>query len=167
MDFRLLSSSRVRTSGDGSSPVRQAVKTECDERVTQRCGEPGRLAPVQKHERERGMFLRLHHGIPGMRIGVWVCARIDGRRMHRRTPRIDRLDRELQHLVLPLVLGGYGRNMFINLGFSLGTSAAFYVVGFMTQYLGSNGDISPEFSAWAPLFLFGTIAVARWDTIRT
>src|SRR5271166_2563961 len=47
-----------------------AVKTECDERVTQRCKEPARLAPVQKHERERGMFLRLHHEIPGMRIGV-------------------------------------------------------------------------------------------------
>ena len=47
-----------------------AVKTECDERVAQRCGEPARLAPVQKHERERDMFLRLHHEIPGMRIGV-------------------------------------------------------------------------------------------------
>src|SRR6202045_5351110 len=40
-----------------------AVKTECDERMAQRCGEPARLAPVQKHERERGMFLRLHHEI--------------------------------------------------------------------------------------------------------
>jgi hypothetical protein len=29
-----------------------------------------RLAPVQKHERERGMFLRLHHEIPSMRSGV-------------------------------------------------------------------------------------------------
>lgn len=73
----------------------------------------------------------------------------------------------LMFISLPLVLGGYGRNMFINLGFSLGTSAAFYVVGFMTTYIGSSGDISPELSAWAPLFLFGTIAVARWDTIRT
>src|SRR5271165_329583 len=62
-------SSRVRTSGDGSF-AGDAVKTECDERVAQRCGESARLAPVQKHERERGMFLRLHHEIPGMRIGV-------------------------------------------------------------------------------------------------
>ena len=30
--------------------------TECDERVAQWCGEPARLAPVQKHERELGMF---------------------------------------------------------------------------------------------------------------
>lgn len=73
----------------------------------------------------------------------------------------------LMFISLPLVLGGYGRNMFINLGMSLGTSAGFYVIGFMTQYLGSNGDISPELSAWAPLFLFGSVAVARWDTIRT
>src|SRR5271165_2146034 len=48
----------------------ETVKTEFDERVAHRCGEPARLAPVQKHERERGMFLRLHHEIPGMRIGV-------------------------------------------------------------------------------------------------
>jgi hypothetical protein len=38
--------------------------------VAQWCGEPARLAPVQQHERERGMFLRLHHKIPGMWIGV-------------------------------------------------------------------------------------------------
>ena len=58
-----------RTSGDGSV-AGDAVKTECDERVAQRCGEPARLAPVQKHERELGMFVRLHNKIPGMRIGV-------------------------------------------------------------------------------------------------
>ena len=38
--------------------------------MAQRCGEPARLAPVRKHNRERGMFLRLHHEIPGMRIGA-------------------------------------------------------------------------------------------------
>ena len=40
----------------------------------QRCGESARLGPVQKHERERAMVLRLHHEIPGMRIGVgeWI-----------------------------------------------------------------------------------------------
>ena len=47
-----------------------SVKTECDERVAQRRNEPARLAPVQQHERERDMFVRLHHKIPGMRIGV-------------------------------------------------------------------------------------------------
>ncbi|MFO0909171.1 MAG: LptF/LptG family permease [Isosphaeraceae bacterium] len=70
-------------------------------------------------------------------------------------------------LSLPLVLGGYGRNMFINLGFSLGTSAVFYAVVFTTQYLGSHSVLSPELSAWAPLIAFGTLAVARWDAIRT
>ena len=32
----------------------------------------------------------------------------------------------LLFMSLPLVLGGYGRNMFINLGFALGNSALFY-----------------------------------------
>ena len=47
-----------------------AVETEGDEGVAQRCGEPARLAPVQNDERERGMVLRLRHEIPAMRIGV-------------------------------------------------------------------------------------------------
>jgi lipopolysaccharide export system permease protein len=70
-------------------------------------------------------------------------------------------------LSLPLVLSGYGRNMFINLGLSLGTSALFYGVNFMCQYLGNNGHISPELAAWAPLIGFGSLAAARWGNIRT
>ena len=50
-------------------------------------------------------------------------------------------------LSLPLVLGGYGRNMFINLGLSLGTSALFYALNFMCSYLGTNGHLSPELAA--------------------
>ncbi len=57
--------------------------------------------------------------------------------------------------------------MFVNLGMSLGTSALFYGATFLSQYLGGNAVISPELAAWAPLIVFGTIAVARWDTIRT
>jgi lipopolysaccharide export system permease protein len=70
-------------------------------------------------------------------------------------------------LSLPLVLGGYGRNTFINLGFSLGTSAIFYVVLFVCQWLGNNRVIAPEMSTWAPLIGFGTVAAARWGGIRT
>ena len=70
-------------------------------------------------------------------------------------------------LSLPLVLGGQGRNMFINLGFSLATSGLFYAASFMAQYFGSSGAISTPLSAWIPLIGFGTLAVARWDTIRT
>lgn len=73
----------------------------------------------------------------------------------------------LMLLSLPLVLGGTGRNMFINLGMSLGTSGLFYSIGFVSQYLGSHEVYSPEMAAWGPLILFGTIAVVRWDTIRT
>jgi lipopolysaccharide export system permease protein len=70
-------------------------------------------------------------------------------------------------LSLPLVLGGQARNMFINLGLSLLASGCFYAVAFMSQYFGSSGAISPELAAWAPVIAFGTIAIARWDTIRT
>ncbi len=70
-------------------------------------------------------------------------------------------------LSLPLVLGGDARNTFINLGRSLGTSAAFYIVLFVSGYLGNNDVISAELAAWAPLIGFGTIAAARWDRIRT
>ena len=73
----------------------------------------------------------------------------------------------LMLLSLPLVLGGAGRNMFVNLGMSLGTSGLFYAANFMSQYLGSHEVYSPEMAAWAPLIVFGSIAVARWDTIRT
>ncbi len=73
----------------------------------------------------------------------------------------------LMMLSLPLVLGGYGRNMFINLGMSLGTSAIFYGAMFLSSYLGGHSVLRPELAAWAPLIGFGTIAVARWDRIRT
>ena len=73
----------------------------------------------------------------------------------------------LMLLSLPMVLGGAGRNMFVNLGMSLGTSGIFYAAGYMAQYLGGHAVLSPELAAWAPLIVFGTIAVARWDTIRT
>ena len=70
-------------------------------------------------------------------------------------------------LSLPLVLGGDGRNMFINLGLSLGTSALFYGLSFLIQYLGNNKVLSPELSAWLPIIAFGTWAAGRWDKIRT
>lgn len=70
-------------------------------------------------------------------------------------------------LTLPQVLGGYGRNMFINLGLSLGTAAMFYGTNFFCQYLGSHAVITPELAAWAPMIGFGTLAAARWGSIRT
>jgi lipopolysaccharide export system permease protein len=73
----------------------------------------------------------------------------------------------LMLLSLPLVLGGAGRNMFVNLGMSLGTSGVFYASNFLCQYLGGHEVFTPEQAAWAPLIFFGTIAVARWDRIRT
>ncbi len=73
----------------------------------------------------------------------------------------------LLFLSLPLVLGGYGRNAFINLGFALANTAIFYGAIILCQYLGSFQIFSPPMSAWAPLFIFGTIATVRWGQIRT
>jgi lipopolysaccharide export system permease protein len=73
----------------------------------------------------------------------------------------------LMFMSLPLVLGGYGRNMFINLGFALGNSAIFYGVGIFCLYLGGESVLSPALAAWLPLFVFGALATHRWGQIRT
>jgi lipopolysaccharide export system permease protein len=73
----------------------------------------------------------------------------------------------LLFLSLPLVLGGYGRNMFISLGLALGNSALFYGALILCQYLGSFAILSPGLSAWVPLIGFGAIASIRWGRIRT
>jgi lipopolysaccharide export system permease protein len=70
-------------------------------------------------------------------------------------------------MTLPLVLGGYDRNMFINLGLALGNTAMFYGVGILCQYLGSSGVLIPALAAWLPLFLFAMLATYRWDRIKT
>ncbi|MGC8642746.1 MAG: LptF/LptG family permease [Isosphaeraceae bacterium] len=73
----------------------------------------------------------------------------------------------LLFMTLPLVLGGYGRNMFVNLGFALGNSAMFYILNLVAQYLGSSGVLAAPLAAWLPLFIFALLAVWRWDQIRT
>ena len=70
-------------------------------------------------------------------------------------------------LSLPMVLSGQNRNMFINLGISLGISAFFYIGLFVMQYLGGEGVVDPMIAAWGPLILFGTAAAANWGRIRT
>ncbi len=70
-------------------------------------------------------------------------------------------------VALPLVLSGMNRNMFVSLGLSLLTSGAFYGVCYVFRYLGDNEVLSPELAAWVPLIAFGTLAVARWDAIRS
>jgi lipopolysaccharide export system permease protein len=70
---------------------------------------------------------------------------------------------------LPIVMGGGARGMFINLGMSLGTSAVFYCVLFLFNYLGNNRamGVTPELASWIPLIGFGSLAALRWDQIRT
>jgi lipopolysaccharide export system permease protein len=96
-------------------------------------------------------------GTQGLEVGVFL---------HGRLLR-PVLSMALLFMSLPLVLGGYGRNMFINLGFALGNSALFYGTLLFTQYLGAFEILSPPLTAWAPLMGFGMIATVRWGQIRT
>ncbi len=73
----------------------------------------------------------------------------------------------LMFMTLPLVLGGFGRNMFINLGLALGNSALFYGTNIVCLNLGSAGVLPPVQAAWIPMFVFGLLAVHRWGQIRT
>ena len=73
----------------------------------------------------------------------------------------------LMALSMPLVLGGFGRNMFLNLGYSVATSATFYASLFFCQYLASHAVFPAEMSAWIPMIGFGTLAVGRWDKIKS
>ena len=74
----------------------------------------------------------------------------------------------LLFLSLPLVLGGEGKNMFINLGLSLATSAAYYAGLFVASVPGrQRRALADRRRLVAALVAFGTLAAARWDTIRT
>lgn len=68
---------------------------------------------------------------------------------------------------LPQVLSGLNKNMFVNLGKSLGTSALFYLCVFVASYFGNNDVLTPAQAAWIPLVFFGCLAASRWDQIRT
>ncbi|QEH33703.1 putative permease YjgP/YjgQ family protein [Aquisphaera giovannonii] len=73
----------------------------------------------------------------------------------------------LLFMTLPLVLGSYGKNMFIGLGMSLGNSAMFYGLVIACAYLGTNAVLPAALACWLPLFAFGLLATWRWDIIRT
>jgi lipopolysaccharide export system permease protein len=77
------------------------------------------------------------------------------------------LSMSLLCVTLPLVLAGVARNTFGNLGKSILTSASYYIGIFLSQYLASHGVMPITLGAWAPLIVFATFAVARWDSIRT
>jgi hypothetical protein len=96
----------------------------------------------------------------------WIDRKKIAMRLHVRLLR-PLLSLALVGMSLPLVLGGYGRNMFINLGFALGNSAIFYGSLLFTGYLGDFDMISMPMVAWGPMMLFGVIATLRWGQIRT
>ena len=62
------------------------------------------------------------------------------------------LGMNLLFMSLPLVLGGYGRNAFINLGFALANSAMFYgAIHLLPVSRQFWRVLSPSMSAWCPV----------------
>ena len=60
------------------------------------------------------------------------------------------------------MLGGYGRNTFINLGFALGNSAMFYGAIIFCQYLGSFAILSPPTGGLDTLDRVRNDRAVRW-----
>jgi lipopolysaccharide export system permease protein len=71
------------------------------------------------------------------------------------------LDITLLFLGLPLVVGRENRNVFIAMGLCMALTAAFIIVGFVTQQMGvmAFGPFTPALAAWAPLMIFVPPAV--------
>jgi lipopolysaccharide export system permease protein len=75
------------------------------------------------------------------------------------------LDFTLLFLGLPLVLKRESRNVFIAIGMCTLVVALFMTVVIGFQHLGTNLLVSPAFAAWAPLILFGPLAVGMADAM--
>ncbi len=74
----------------------------------------------------------------------------------------------LLFMSLPLVLGGYGRNTFINLGFALGNSALFYGGDHLLPVSGRVQDrVAVPGGLAAAHRRSGRSRRMRWDQIRT
>jgi lipopolysaccharide export system permease protein len=83
-----------------------------------------------------------------------------------------RLTRPLLSIVLVLlslsvILGDQNRNIYISVGMCLVVSTAVFVTTATFKFLGDNNLISPALAAWAPLLIFGPIAIVKFDAVHT
>jgi lipopolysaccharide export system permease protein len=76
-------------------------------------------------------------------------------------------DATLLMLGLPLMFSRRSRNVFLSIGICLLVSAAFSVVTLTCQSLGGLNLLRPTLAAWAPILIFGPLAVGMSDTLRT
>ncbi len=78
------------------------------------------------------------------------------------------LDFALVLLGLPLVINRSGRNMFVMIGYAIGTVLAFFLIKTVAGAMGGSGYlISPSTAAWIPIVILGPIAYMRLREIET
>ena len=77
------------------------------------------------------------------------------------------LDMTLLFLGLPLILARESRNIFIAMGICMGLTAAFWIVVFTAQFLGSISlwPFTPPLAAWLPLMIFVPLAAGLSDCL--
>jgi lipopolysaccharide export system permease protein len=83
-----------------------------------------------------------------------------------------RLTRPVLGLLLVLmglasILRDQNRNVFINTALCLVQCATFFGVCFACKQMGDKEYLSPAFSAWLPVLLFGPLAFVRFDAVHT
>jgi lipopolysaccharide export system permease protein len=70
-------------------------------------------------------------------------------------------------LGLAVILRDQNRNVFISTGLCLANCALFFAAIFACKHLGDNEYLSPAFSAWLPVLLFGPVTFASFDGVHT
>ncbi len=73
----------------------------------------------------------------------------------------------LLFLGLPFVLSGNDRRMISLVGVSLVISVGFQFFSLTCHRMGSLGYLEPPLAAWLPVFVFGTLAVALYDMVKS
>ena len=73
----------------------------------------------------------------------------------------------LLFLGLPFVLSGNDRRMISLVGMSLVISVVFQFFSIVCKRLGDMQYLSPELAVWLPVLVFGTVAVALYDMIKS
>jgi lipopolysaccharide export system permease protein len=83
-----------------------------------------------------------------------------------------RLARPLVSIILvvlgiSIILGDNNRNVYIGVGMCLLVCGCFFSATSACKFLGDNNLIAPALSAWIPIFIFGPLALVKFDAVQT
>lgn len=70
-------------------------------------------------------------------------------------------------LAMSVILGDSNRNIYISVGVCVIVSALFFAGAYLCKFLGDNNIVAPPMAAWLPVFLFGPIALVKFDAVQT